>query len=124
MSVAGLRHAGQEQPIGRKILRQIAQTLRDRVSDTQVLARYTSDTFTVLLPGINRDHAVTIAENLRIGVAMQLYMAAEQVEQVTVSIGAATYPDDATSVQELLQAGRFLLVFAIGWLLLLRRGAG
>lgn len=94
------------------VLRQIAQTLRDRLSDTQLLARYTSDTFTVLLPGINRDHAVTIAENLRIGVAMQLYMAAEQVEQVTVSIGAATYPDDAQSAQELLQAADHAMYLA------------
>ena len=94
------------------VLRQIAQVLRDRVTDTQLLARYTSDTFTVLLPGTNRDHAVTIAENLRIGVAMQLFMAAEQVEQVTVSIGAATYPDDAASAQELLQAADHAMYLA------------
>lgn len=94
------------------VLRQIAQALRDRIFDTQILARYTSDTFTILLPDINRDHAVTIAENLRIGVAMQLFMAAEQVEQVTVSIGAATYPDDAASAQELLQAADHAMYLA------------
>ncbi|MDQ3549757.1 MAG: diguanylate cyclase, partial [Chloroflexota bacterium] len=94
------------------VLRQIAQALRDRVTDAQILARYTSDTFTVLLPGTNRDHAVTIAENLRIGVAMQLFMAAEQVEQVTVSIGAATLPDDAASAQELLQAADHAMYLA------------
>ncbi|HEX5167210.1 MAG TPA: HD domain-containing phosphohydrolase [Thermomicrobiales bacterium] len=94
------------------VLRQIARALDARISDSQVLARYTSDTFTVLLPGINRDQAVTIAENLRIGVAMQLFMAAEQVEQVTVSIGAATYPDDATSAGELLQAADHAMYLA------------
>jgi|GEM_PF-5263929 len=94
------------------VLRQIAQSLKDRISETQILARYTSDTFTVLLPGIDREQAVTIAENLRIGVAMQLYMAAEQVEQLTVSIGAATYPDDAASAQELLQAADHAMYLA------------
>ncbi len=94
------------------VLRQIAKTLRDRVTDAQILARYTSDTFTILLPDINRDHAVTIAENLRIGIAMQLFMAAEQVEQVTVSIGAATYPDDAQTAGELLQAADHAMYLA------------
>jgi diguanylate cyclase (GGDEF)-like protein len=94
------------------VLRQIARVLEARISDSQELARYTSDTFTVLLPGINRDQAVTIAENLRIGIAMQLFMAAEQVEQITVSIGAATYPDDATSAGELLQAADHAMYLA------------
>ncbi len=94
------------------VLRQIAKTVLARVTDSQLLARYTSDTFTILLPGINRDHAVTIAENLRIGIAMQLFTAAEQVEQVTVSIGAATYPDDAATAQELLQASDHAMYLA------------
>jgi HD-GYP domain-containing protein (c-di-GMP phosphodiesterase class II) len=43
---------------------------------------------------------------------MQLYMAAEQVEQLTVSIGAATYPDDAQTAQELLQAADHAMYLA------------
>ncbi|MGH9176460.1 MAG: bifunctional diguanylate cyclase/phosphohydrolase, partial [Vicinamibacterales bacterium] len=94
------------------LLRQIGQALQARVRGADSLARYTSDTFTVLLPNVNRDAAVTVAENLRIGVAMQLFMAAEQVEQVTVSIGAATYPDDAASALELVQAADHAMLLA------------
>jgi diguanylate cyclase (GGDEF)-like protein/PAS domain S-box-containing protein len=86
------------------MLRQLGQVLERKLARTAFLARYGGDQFAVLLPGVGRDEAITIAEQLRIAVAVQLFTAAEQVEQLTVSIGAATCPDDASTAQGLIQA--------------------
>jgi diguanylate cyclase (GGDEF)-like protein/PAS domain S-box-containing protein len=94
------------------VLRQIGQVLKARMQPQHVLARYISDQFAVLLPGVGRDEAVTVAEHLRIGVGIHLFCAAEQVEQLTVSIGAATCPDDAGTPQALLQAADHAMYLA------------
>jgi diguanylate cyclase (GGDEF)-like protein/PAS domain S-box-containing protein len=94
------------------VLRQIGQVLNTRIQPRQTIARYISDQFAVLLPGVGRDEAVTIAEHLRIGVGIHLFSAAEQVEQLTVSIGAATCPDDAATPQALLQAADHAMYLA------------
>ena len=94
------------------VLRQIGCVLKSRISPGHLLARHTSDQFTVLLPGVGRDEAVSIAESLRIGVAVQLFTAAEQVEHLTVSAGAATCPDDAATAQGLLQAADHAMYLA------------
>ena len=99
--------------IGDDLLRQVGAALHARLGATHLLARHTGDAFTVLLPGSDRDGAVRVAEDLRIAVAMQLLTAAEQVEQVSISIGAATYPDDAAdSAGQLLAAADHALFLA------------
>ena len=94
------------------MLKQVAETLKIRVRPEQSIARYASDQFAVILPATDRTMAPAIAENFRIGVATQLFMAAEQVEQMTVSVGAATYPNDADSLDQLLLAASHAMYLA------------
>lgn len=94
------------------MLKQVAETLRIRVRAPQSIARYTSDQFAMILPATGRSSAPAIAENFRIGVATQLFMAAEQVEQMTVSVGAATFPNDADSLDQLLLAASHAMYLA------------
>jgi diguanylate cyclase (GGDEF)-like protein len=94
------------------ILRQVGQVLGARVRPPRFLARHTGDSFVILLPGVGGDEAVQIAEDLRIAVAMQLFTAAEQVEQATTSVGAATWPDEAHGANDLLAAAGHALYLA------------
>jgi diguanylate cyclase (GGDEF)-like protein/PAS domain S-box-containing protein len=94
------------------VLRQVGQVLQARLAAAFFLARYTSDQFVVLLPGVDRDRTVSIAEDLRIAVATHLFSAAEQVEQLTVSIGAATCPDDAEHPAALIRAADHAMYLA------------
>jgi diguanylate cyclase (GGDEF)-like protein/PAS domain S-box-containing protein len=94
------------------VLRQVGTVLQSHMSPGQLLARYTSDQFAALLPGIDRDEAVCIAERLRIDVGTHLFTVAEQVEQLTVSIGAATCPDDAETSQAVMQAADHAMYLA------------
>lgn len=98
--------------IADEMLRQVAETLGARVRAPQAIARYTSDQFAVVLPKTGRMSAPAVAENLRIGVATQLFMAAEQVEQMTVSVGAASYPNDASDIDQLLLAASHAMYLA------------
>jgi diguanylate cyclase (GGDEF)-like protein len=95
-----------------ELLKQVAETLKIRVRPPLTIARYTSDQFAIIVPDVGRDNAPAIAENFRIGVATQLFMAAEQVEQMTVSVGAATYPNDADSLDQLLLAASHAMYLA------------
>jgi HD-GYP domain-containing protein (c-di-GMP phosphodiesterase class II) len=90
----------------------VGTVLQSHMSPGQLLARYTSDQFAALLPGIDRDEAVCIAERLRIDVGTHLFTVAEQVEQLTVSIGAATCPDDAETSQAVMQAADHAMYLA------------
>ena len=94
------------------ILRQVGQVLQARVRAPRFLARHTGDAFVVLLPAVGRDEAVQIAEDLRIAVAMQLFSAADQVEQLSVSVGAATWPDEANDASDLVAAAGHALYLA------------
>ena len=94
------------------MLKQVAETIKLRVRSPQAIARYTSDQFAIILPSTGRTNAPAIAENFRIGVATQLFMAAEQVEQMTVSVGAASYPNDAGSLDQLLLAASHAMYLA------------
>lgn len=94
------------------ILRQVGATLRGSLAPEHLVARHTSDQFAILLRDTGRDAAVRIAEDLRIAVATRLFTAAEQVEQVTLSIGSATWPDDVGTVQGLLLAADHAMFLA------------
>ncbi len=90
--------------IGDDLLRQVGETIASQLAPPYHLARYGGDEFCVILPGVSRDEIPAVAENVRIGVATQLFSADEQLEQLTVSIGAATLPDDVKGPDGLVSA--------------------
>ncbi len=90
--------------VGDDLLLQVAITIQSYVPPHFPLARYGGDEFCAILPGIGRDEVSGIAEKIRIGVATQLFKANDQLEQMTVSIGAATLPDDVGNITRLVSA--------------------
>jgi diguanylate cyclase (GGDEF)-like protein len=73
---------------GDDALREVAACLRGCLRAVDTVARLGGDEFVVLLPGCGRDTAVTVAEEIRAAIAAG-------PSGLTVSIGAATIPDDA-----------------------------
>lgn len=90
--------------VGDSLLRQVGDTIRGHLAPPYYLSRYGGDEFCVILPGVGRDDVTGVAEAVRIGVATQLFAADEQLEQLTISIGAATMPDDVNGPAELISA--------------------
>jgi diguanylate cyclase (GGDEF)-like protein len=79
-------------------LRAVAACMRGALRPTDMLARYGGEEFAVLLPGAALHHARDIAERVRSGVGhMPIHDAdGSQLPSVTVSIGVAQMPEDAT----------------------------
>jgi diguanylate cyclase (GGDEF)-like protein len=98
--------------VGDALLRQLGQLIDAQLLPTQRVARYTSDEFAVILPATSRADVFRLAEQLRISIGMKLFTAAEQVEQLTVSIGIATFPDDAGNADRLVLAAGHALFLA------------
>ena len=90
--------------IGDRVLIEIAGVLTKEIGKSGTLIRYAGDEFTVMLPEEGLKEAIQIAKNL-------LQLAAEckielkegkSLSSVTLSIGVAVYPDDASLAKELL----------------------
>jgi diguanylate cyclase (GGDEF)-like protein len=82
---------------GDQILRDLARALMEMgLSDTAY--RYGGDEFAIILRGEDQDAVVSTAEQVRIAVQTRL----DGVGAVTVSVGAASYPETAETPEELI----------------------
>ena len=92
-------------PAGDQCLREVADILRFGLRTTDTIARYGGEEFVALLPEANKDVATRLADRLRQQIAEHAFLYAHEqpAGAVTVSIGVATFPDDAKELQELLQ---------------------
>jgi diguanylate cyclase (GGDEF)-like protein len=88
-------------PVGDSVIRQIAQTLREVSRDNDTAARLGGEEFALLLAGVDLDRDVLAAERLRSVLSSKRV---EGVGTVTVSIGVAGCPENATSERALYSA--------------------
>ncbi len=88
-------------PVGDMVIRQIAQTLKEVSRDNDTAARLGGEEFALLLAGIDLQQAVAAAERLRTVLGGKRV---EGVGSVTVSIGVAGCPENATSERMLYSA--------------------
>jgi len=88
-------------PAGDIVIRQIAQTLKEVSRDNDTAARLGGEEFALLLAGVDLDRAAAAANRLR---AVLNSKRVEGVGAVTVSIGVAGCPENATSERTLYSA--------------------
>jgi diguanylate cyclase (GGDEF)-like protein len=92
-------------PAGDVRLREVADLLRLNVREPDVAARYGGEEFAVILPNTTKPGAIRLAERLRSSAeksAPQRYEDSYPVPGYTISLGVATLPEDALSLEELL----------------------
>ncbi|MBI4688129.1 MAG: diguanylate cyclase [Nitrospirae bacterium] len=90
---------------GDKALKLVANTLSQGLRSIDIAARFGGDEFAIILPQTPKVDAVNIAERLRenIAIAPLLKEAGLPVGEMTISLGLASYPDDASSMSELIE---------------------
>src|SRR5437667_3979923 len=85
------------------LLVEIAQRLRSCVRQTDTVARYGGDEFTVILPDLHQpEDAAQVAEKILERVVEPVVAGPTSVE-ISVSIGIAIYPHDGTDINTLLR---------------------
>lgn len=89
---------------GDMILKNLAALLKNQSRKMDYVCRYGGEEFTVILPQADKKEAYRIAERLREIVEKHTFTKEETLpnKRITVSIGLATYPQDASSAAELI----------------------
>ena len=85
--------------MGDLALQQIARLLASQGRETDVIARYGGDEFSLLMPGTSAEAALIVADRIRHLVEAQNVAGIP----LTLSIGIATCPMDATSLPALIE---------------------
>ena len=83
---------------GDEVLRDLAQLMLSHLRSTDIVARYGGEEFVVLLLDTNRASGIGTAEKLRAAISAHPFVPAG----VTVSIGIASFPDDAENAESLI----------------------
>lgn len=94
---------------GDELLAGLGGLLKETVRQGDLAARYGGEEFAVLCPEANQDDAAVVAERIRAAVEKAAFKLPDQwgaIEpvRVTVSVGAATFPDDALVGDSLVRA--------------------
>jgi len=89
---------------GDEVLRQLAQILKDTVRENDIVARYGGEEFAVILPSVGKEGAIILAERLRTHVADTIFPdeSVQPLGRITVSIGTASLPLDASTSTDLI----------------------
>ena len=90
--------------MGDLVLKKVAGILSGALRKADVLARFGGEEFVILLPNVTARGALESAERLRQSVAAAAVHPGGPRKQVTVSIGAALFPTDASDSESLLKA--------------------
>ena len=88
--------------VGDAVLKAVAVAINDRTRSKGRVYRYGGDEMTILLPHYTKDEAVTLAESIRLRV--EGMAVTEKKLKVTITLGIASLPEDATDGRSLFNA--------------------
>jgi len=89
-------------PTGDLVLKEVARLIKTSVRTVDICSRYGGEEFAVILPETDINGAFKMAERLRLAVASGKFPRITQ--QVTISIGLASFPHDGKTYAELISA--------------------
>ncbi len=87
---------------GDKLIKSVAESIRESLRDSDILARFGGDEFIVMLPETDAGHAQEAGERIRKSVENTSFSVDGNRISSTVSIGIASYPQDSTAIEDLL----------------------
>ncbi|RJP64266.1 MAG: GGDEF domain-containing protein [Candidatus Abyssobacteria bacterium SURF_17] len=90
-------------PVGDKVLEGIGQMITAVIRYEDLAARYGGEEFVIILPETAPESARNPAERLRRSLEAHQFRAGDATFSVTISVGIASYPDHASTMEELLQ---------------------
>jgi len=89
---------------GDAVLRQVAQTLKKNSRTTDFVCRYGGEEMSIILPNTSAEEALFNAKRINQAVAEKDFQInSTETSKVTISLGVATFPDDAETPQDLIE---------------------
>jgi diguanylate cyclase (GGDEF)-like protein len=88
---------------GSYLLKRLARLLAEQVRSFDLIAKYGGDEFTLILPQTGKEGALVVAERMRTVVEAHAFPLAPP-GQITISLGIATYPNEAREARALVRA--------------------
>src|SRR6267142_2407995 len=85
-------------PAGDEVLQTIAEIMRDSTRKVDCCARYGGEEFVIVLPDTSAADALDTAEHIRARVAAKKFSG----RKMTLSIGVATFPEDADDAEAII----------------------
>jgi diguanylate cyclase (GGDEF)-like protein len=90
---------------GSRALVEAASVIRSSARETDIVARFGGDEFSLVLPDTGSEGAAAVGDRLRQRIAAHAFLASAGLDiHLTVSVGVATLPDVAASAEELIRA--------------------
>jgi two-component system, cell cycle response regulator len=88
---------------GDDVLKQLASAVKQKIRREDLFARYGGEEFAIVLPEIDRDHALTFAEKVRQLVQLQEFRFENTRIDVTISMGVASVGDTSPDMESLIK---------------------
>ena len=89
---------------GDAVLRQVAQTLKKNSRTTDYVCRYGGEEMSIILPNTGAEEALNNANRICKSVAEKpFHLTPVDTANVTISLGVATFPDNAQTPQDLIE---------------------
>ncbi len=89
--------------VGDIVLREVAEMIQHSVREMDMVGRYGGEEFSVVLPEATRELGVQIADRIRQAIERTAIQAYDEKIAVTVSIGVAFMPEDASTAEKLIE---------------------
>ncbi|MGI0482838.1 EAL domain-containing protein [Geminocystis sp. CENA526] len=89
--------------VGDKLLQEVAHRMRDCLRNSDLIARWGGDEFTILLSEIKHPHDVAVVANRIFQSLKQPFLIMEYQLRAYLSIGIAIYPQDGDNLETLLK---------------------
>jgi diguanylate cyclase (GGDEF)-like protein len=89
---------------GDELLRAMVRKIQGELRQSDVLSRYGGDEFVVLLPDTDSEGAQLTAERIRSSICSAPLFFRSENTKVSASLGVATYPEDGTDFERVLDA--------------------
>ncbi|HSM93349.1 MAG TPA: diguanylate cyclase [Anaeromyxobacteraceae bacterium] len=90
-------------PVGDVVLKGVAAILAKEARTTDIVARYGGEEFAIVMPETDTAGALVIAERIRERIGKRVFETEQGPLTVTMSLGVATFPEDATKKAELVE---------------------